>query len=151
MDGIFLLYVRLNTKFNTMITTLSTRLSSLAILLTLFLSASCQQAKSTANSGYEDINVEQFKEKMTAQDVVILDVRTPGETAAGMIDGAMEIDFRSDNFKTQITALDKDKTYLVYCKSGGRSSSACDMMQEMGFEKLYNLDGGYTRWSAENQ
>ena len=83
-------------------------------------------------------------------DVVILDVRTPGETAAGMIEGAVEIDFRGDNFKDQISALDKDKTYLVYCKSGGRSASACEIMQEMGFEKLYNLDGGYTRWSAEN-
>ncbi|MEL7222587.1 MAG: rhodanese-like domain-containing protein [Bacteroidota bacterium] len=133
-----------------MTTTLSSRLGSLAILLTLFLSASCQQAKNT-DASYEDINVEQFKTKMTATDVVILDVRTPGETTQGMIDGAVEIDFRSDDFQAQISALDKDKTYLVYCKSGGRSSNACEMMQEMGFEKLYNLDGGYTRWSAENQ
>jgi rhodanese-related sulfurtransferase len=117
----------------------------------LFLTASCQQAKDASNAGYTDIDVEQFKAKMTAADIVVLDVRTPEETAEGMIDGAIEIDFQNANFQEQIDQLDKDKTYLVYCRSGGRSADACEMMQEKGFESLYNLEGGYLRWSAENK
>jgi rhodanese-related sulfurtransferase len=131
--------------------TLFSRLSCLFLLLSLFLTASCQQAKDTSAAGYTDINVEQFKAEMNGSDVVILDVRTPEETAAGMIDGAIEIDYQGADFKDKVSQLDKDKTYLVYCRSGGRSASSCEIMQELGFEKLYNLEGGYTRWSAENQ
>lgn len=128
-----------------------TKFSCLFLLLVAFLTASCQPAATEGTTAYEDINVAEFKTQMTATDVVLLDVRTPGETAEGMIEGAMEIDFRGADFKEKISQLDKDKTYLVYCKSGGRSGKTCNMMQEMGFENIKNLDGGYTRWSAENK
>ena len=64
-----------------------------------------------------------------------------------MIEGAREIDFRGPDFREKMDQLDRDKTYLVYCRSGGRSASAGAVMEEMGFTRIYNLVGGYTAWS----
>ena len=94
-----------------------------------------------------DINVVEFKKRMDHQDVVILDVRTPGETANGKIGGAIEIDINDASFDEKIQALDKDKIYLVYCGSGKRSVTSCNKMAELGFKYLYNLEGGYGAWS----
>ena len=96
-----------------------------------------------------DVTPDEFRQLMKESDVVILDVRTPAETAGGTIDGAVEMDYRDPSFATRMAELDKDKTYLVYCASGGRSNSACEMMSEAGFGKLYNLAGGYTAWKGQ--
>jgi len=95
---------------------------------------------------YEDLSPEEFAEKIGQPNTVLLDVRTPGETARGVIEGALEIDYRSPDFATQLQELDPTKTYLVYCASGGRSGRACKMMDELGFGKAYNLEGGYSAW-----
>ena len=42
--------------------------------------------------------------------------------------------------------LDKKKSYFVYCRSGKRSYSACEIMKELGFTNLYNLESGYLDW-----
>lgn len=97
----------------------------------------------------QHIGVDKFREMMNAEDIVILDVRTPGETAQGTIPGAVELDIQRSDFGEQISKLDRSKTYLVYCQVGGRSSRACDMMAEAGFERLYNLQGGYSAWSEK--
>jgi len=88
----------------------------------------------------------EFKALMGGSDVVLLDVRTPAETAQGKIDGAMEINISSPDFASKIAELDKDKTYLVYCRSGARSARACSMMADAGFGKLYNLSTGFMNW-----
>lgn len=124
-------------------------------LMTAFVACQTQTSKADqvaeqAAAPYQDISVDAFKKQMTADGVVVLDVRTPGEIAAGKIEGAMEIDFRGDDFEAKIDALDKDKTYLIYCKSGGRSSNTCKSMAGKGFKHLYNLEGGYTAWSKSN-
>jgi rhodanese-related sulfurtransferase len=84
---------------------------------------------------------------MSGKDVVILDVRTPAETAKGKIAGAIEIDVRSADFKEKIKALDQEKTYLVYCQSGKRSAAACNVLSKEGFKEMYNLLGGYREYS----
>ena len=96
---------------------------------------------------YEDIDAIDFADRVGAPNTVVLDVRTPGETANGVIEGAIELDYRSSNFKDEVAKLDKDKTYLVYCASGGRSGKACSAMQGMGFREVYNLKGGYRAWT----
>ena len=98
---------------------------------------------------FATVSPDEFRDLMQDPDVVVLDVRTPGETAGGTIKGAVEMDFRDPAFRTKMAELDKDKTYLVYCASGGRSNSACEMMSEAGFGKLYNLAGGYTAWKGQ--
>lgn len=113
----------------------------------IFLSACTNSSEKAA---YQDLNVIEFKEKLSDPDVVVLDVRTPGEIAEGKIPNALEIDIQNSDFQQKINALDKDKTYLVYCRSGGRSARACSEMKDLGFGKLYNLEGGYTAFSANN-
>ena len=98
---------------------------------------------------FQNISVSTFKEKMDGEDVVILDVRTPQEISQGKIGDALEINVLESDFMNKVQELDPNKTYLVYCKVGGRSSRACDMMAKAGFKNLYNLDGGYTAWEAE--
>lgn len=105
---------------------------------------------SPSNSkGYTDLDVAAFKAKMVEPGIVLLDVRTPEETVEGMINGAIAIDYESDNFETEIATLDKSKTYLVYCQKGGRSSNACKTMAGKGFKNLYNLKGGYLAWASK--
>lgn len=98
---------------------------------------------------YADLDQAAFKAKIGGPNVLLLDVRTPGETANGKIEGAVELDFQGDNFAAELGKLDKDKTYLVYCAAGGRSGKACKMMQEQGFKETYNLLGGYNAWSKQ--
>ena len=102
------------------------------------------------NNCYENTDVKGFKTKIQDEkDIVILDVRTSGEAAQGEIKGSINIDVHSHDFKEKIAALDKDKTYLVYCRSGVRSVKALNIMCESGFSKLFNLQGGYMAWSAQ--
>lgn len=101
----------------------------------------------TATTAYQDLDVPTFKSKMGDDNIIILDVRTPEEIANGKIEGALEMDFRNNEFQKNFHSLDKDKTYLVYCRSGGRSAKACKMMQDEGFTKVNNLLGGWNAWS----
>ncbi len=79
----------------------------------------------------------------------IIDVRTAGEFADGHIENAGNIDFYSATFREELDNLDKNQTYLIYCRSGGRSGSALDIMAELGFSEVYNLSGGIIAWNAE--
>jgi rhodanese-related sulfurtransferase len=97
---------------------------------------------------YQNIDVTRFDELRKNKDYVVLDVRTPKEVAAGKVAEAVVIDYFGSSFESELGKLDKSKQWLVYCKVGGRSSKAAQQMIDMGFEKVYNLDGGYTSWSA---
>lgn len=112
-------------------------------------SASSETTAEAAPKGIQDVDVTAFKAKMQEENVVLLDVRTPAEVAAGKIEGALEINVLGDDFEQKIQNLEKDKTYLVYCKAGSRSARACKVMEKSGFTDLYNLKGGYTAWSAQ--
>jgi rhodanese-related sulfurtransferase len=81
---------------------------------------------------------------------VILDVRTEEEFESGYIKGAMNMDIRGGaDFLASIESLDKSKSYFVYCRSGARSGQACQLMSQMGFSALYNLDGGVLAWEGD--
>lgn len=77
---------------------------------------------------------------------VLIDVRTPEEFNTGHIPGAMNIDISSYEFKNRISQMDKSGSYYLYCRSGSRSYTAGKMMKNMGFEKVYNLEGGIIDW-----
>ena len=79
-----------------------------------------------------------------------MDVRTPDEIAGGFIKGTtLFADVNGTAFTTEIDKLDKSKTYIVYCRSGARSSTAADIMIKSGFTKVYNLTGGISNWQGE--
>ncbi len=80
--------------------------------------------------------------------LVVLDVRTPEEFAEGHLDGAVLVDFYDVDFAEQLGALDTDVAYLVYCRSGNRSSQAMQVMEQLGFSSAADVDGGIVAWSA---
>lgn len=82
-------------------------------------------------------------------DFVIIDVRTAEEFADGHIEDAGNIDFYSTTFREELDNLDKNKTYLIYCRSGSRSGSTADIMAELNFEEVYNILGGMIQWNSE--
>lgn len=98
---------------------------------------------------YEDISSKEFQEKMKEDNTVILDVRTSAEVNEGAIPGHVHIDINQPGFLTEAGKLNKDQTFLVYCRSGGRSGMACSLMAKNGFENLYNLRGGIMGWTGE--
>ncbi len=81
-------------------------------------------------------------------DLVILDVRTPGEFEAGHIKGAINIDFWGSLFEESVSLLNKKPIYLVYCTSGVRSGGAMKKMRKHGFTRVYNMTGGMFGWRA---
>lgn len=81
---------------------------------------------------------------------VILDVRTEGECAEGVIEGAINMNIlEGQGFIYKLEELDKNKSYFVYCRSGARSAQACGIMSEMGFNDTNNLIGGIMQWKGD--
>lgn len=100
----------------------------------------------TAASGFRSLSVDEAKKMIKDKAVMVLDVRTPMETASGTIANAKTINVASPSFTKEVNALDKAATYIVYCRSGRRSANACNIMAKEGFENIYNLTGGYSAW-----
>lgn len=98
---------------------------------------------------FTDMDVSAFQQKIKEGKVVVLDVRTAEEYADGHIEGAINFDVNKPSFISHITKMNEDVDYMVYCKSGGRSVKACQVMAKAGFNNLYNLEGGYTAWAAK--
>lgn len=93
-----------------------------------------------------NLDAPKFAEKIAEPDVVVLDVRTPEEFKSGHIPNAINIDIYSDYFRADISALDKSKSYAVYCRSGKRSVNASSEMDLTGFKSTFNLTGGIIEW-----
>lgn len=83
---------------------------------------------------------------MNNEEVVVLDVREPAETAGGKIAKAIQIPVGAVAKRVGELEKHKDKTLLVYCKSGARSGVACKELGKHGFEKVYSLNGGMLAW-----
>lgn len=76
----------------------------------------------------------------------LLDVRTPSETAQGIIPGATKINLHDADFEQRLQELDKSRPVFVYCRSGARSGNAMSLMHKAGFKEVYNLSGGILAW-----
>lgn len=120
--------------------------------LTLLGFASCD-AQSSAGEGAiaEHVSPDVFAKGIASGDVIVLDVRTPGEYQSGHIDGAQLMNIADRDFADQLGKLDKTKPVYVYCRSGARSSNAMRQMVSLGFTEVYNLQGGILSWSAKGQ
>tara|TARA_R110000868_G_scaffold410693_8_gene699929 strand:- start:13173 stop:13583 length:411 start_codon:yes stop_codon:yes gene_type:complete len=136
-------------------------MKNLFLLSAFLLFTSCNQKTETSKtefakpttSEYVNISASDFNTTFTSPDsnTVILDVRTVREYEAGAIPNSVQLDFMSPDFKDEVSKLDPDKTYVVYCQSGRRSSAASKIMtQELGFKDVKNLEGGYSVWSKNN-
>ena len=79
---------------------------------------------------------------------LILDVRTPDETAAGIVQGALLIPM--DEIEERRSELPTDgRPVLVYCAMGGRSAAVCDHLAKDGMQGLHNLAGGFGAWPGD--
>ncbi len=118
----------------------------------LLLVGCSQSTPGTAGQVIDDITPQAAFDLIQLQlgdaDFALLDLRTPVEVAGGYIEGAVNIDFYDDDFRDQLDALDRDKTYVIYCQSGGRSGMTHETMQELGFAEVYNVVGGINTWRA---
>ena len=99
---------------------------------------------------YKDLDSNTFEQEINNNpDAVVVDVRTAGELSEGMIPGAINIDLMGGHFADEVKALDPNKSYYLYCRSGARSASACGAMQQWGFKNLSNLSGGMMGWMGK--
>ena len=116
-----------------------------SLLMIALIVGACSQ-----NQSVKDLDAHAFKELISqSPNAVIVDVRTDGEVAQGVIENAIQIDFNQPNFELNLDKLDKNKPTFVYCASGGRSGSASKILVEKGFKQVYNLSGGINAWRAE--
>ncbi|HNB81196.1 MAG TPA: thioredoxin domain-containing protein [Chitinophagaceae bacterium] len=114
----------------------------------LILTTSCI-TNSAQNSHGGTIPVQEYQKLMQeAKNIQLIDVRTPGEFSEGHLTNAVNIDYNGPDFEKRISTLDKSKTTFIYCLSGGRSASAMDLMQQKGFQTVYNMKGGILQWRA---
>jgi rhodanese-related sulfurtransferase len=95
------------------------------------------------------IDSDSFERKLPEPGVQLIDVRTPGEYAAGYIGNATLLDISEyESFKTAIAELDKSKPVMVYCAAGGRSGQAAAYLSDQGFREVYDLKGGINSWRS---
>ena len=83
-------------------------------------------------------------------ELVILDVRTPAEYKEVRIANSKNIDFVADSFEAKLAKLDKNKAYLVHCRSGARSRQSLAIFKKLGFTEIYHLDGGILAWMGDD-
>jgi len=96
---------------------------------------------------FEVLDKNAFKAAIRQKKVQLVDVRTPREYKGGHIGKAINIDlFQGGSFRQAIEKLDKNQPVYLYCRSGSRSKKAAQKILDMGFEKVYDLKGGYMHW-----
>lgn len=80
---------------------------------------------------------------------ILLDIRTPAEFKAGHIAGAAMLNFYDQSFGRDFSQLDRNQTYLIYCRSGNRSGQLMKAIRGMGFKKIYHMERGLVDWVGQ--
>ena len=145
---------------------MTTKLLFLATIIVLFFVTifhyGCSGEEKTRNNSADQTPYEQIYDEVTPQEAyaliqknrknenfVILDVRTTKEFTDAHIENSINIDFYSPSFGDSLTTLDKNKTYMIYCRSGNRSGKTFNKMKSVEFTRLYNMLGGIVKWKEE--
>jgi len=97
----------------------------------------------------KNISEQEFSEMQESTKLIIIDVRTKVEFDMGHLENAKNIDIYSPTFEEEINKLDKDKIYVIYCRSGARGMSALNMFEKLRFIDVYNLENGLMDCSSE--
>jgi len=107
-------------------------------------------SKSQQDDAIIVLNLDKFKEAISAKNIQLVDVRTSDEYKSGHIKNAKNIDFFSSNFIDQFQLLNKEEPIYIYCRSGSRSKQSAKKLYAIGFKKIYDLEGGYLNYSSNN-
>ncbi len=128
------------------------RILYLVGIVALFTACSNGQTNSTtAQTTNPNLSATEFAAKIKATpDASIIDVRTPQEFSEGHLENAVNYNWNSNQFASQVANLDKTKPVFVYCLSGGRSASASNKLRSLGFTEVYEMNGGIMKWNAAN-
>jgi rhodanese-related sulfurtransferase len=118
--------------------------TSKPLKLTIFIT--CIVIQTLTHAQIQHVTIEVFKSGLENADVQLIDVRTLEEFNAGHLEGAIQIDFYSENFVSDILKLDKSKPIYVYCGTGSRSLKASNLFKENGFTVIVDMAGGYNHW-----
>lgn len=98
-----------------------------------------------------NINEEEWNELIAEdENAVIMDCRTHMEWRVGVIENSIMLNINDpQSFMDEVNALDKEKNYYIYCRSGVRSVQACRVMESIGVKTTYNLLGGISFWNGK--
>ncbi len=125
----------------------SMMLKPILAMVLMFALFACNEEASKS----EMLTAAKFEEKIKASESnQIIDVRTPSEYETGHLKSAVNINIMDDGFKDAISKLDKSVPIFVHCAAGsegGRSDKTTDLLEELGFEEIYELEGGITSWT----
>lgn len=126
------------------------RIPRLVSMLVLFsLTALVGACGSDADSGVRVVSLDTAYDMLfedMPENLVVLDVRTPDEFRANRLPNAILIDIYEPDFQARIAELDRDVPYLLYCRTGNRSQQAREIMEDLGFSDVSDIDGGMVAW-----
>lgn len=109
----------------------------------------CGKVDTPEGVTYEVLSPDDFESKLKqANDIQLVDARTPPEVAKGQLTGALNYDYKADEINKAIDELDKTKPVFIYCGSGIRSRKSADIMIKAGFKEIYDMEGGMKAWLA---
>lgn len=98
------------------------------------------------------INDFDIKLKEKAGLAQLVDVRTAEEYLRGHLKRASNLNFNDDNFEDLVKAkLDKTRPVFIYCFSGRRSSDAAVFLRDLGFNEVYDMAGGFAKWTSSSK
>lgn len=126
-------------------------MKKISILITIFFCAIMFNCKAQNDDIVTKVTPEELEVLLTEQkEMKLIDVRTPEEFGAGHISRAENINFFSENFSKSLAELDKEEPLIIYCKSGRRSGKSIAIFKELGFTKIYELEGGVLNWKSKD-
>jgi rhodanese-related sulfurtransferase len=125
-------------------------MKKILFISTLTLGFVLQSCNDSAAGQIEMVTPLQVYEAVHSEEnMQLVDVRTEEEYQVSHLQNAQNICVTSDDFKEKVASLDKKKPVYVYCRSGKRSSRAAKILIDMGFTKVYDLQGGHQSWAKE--
>ncbi|MBR65229.1 MAG: hypothetical protein CMC58_00730 [Flavobacteriaceae bacterium] len=97
-----------------------------------------------------DIDYKKMSKILDMDSTVLIDVRTVDEFNSFRIKNSINIDYYSKGFLDSISSFKDKKNIILYCRSGRRSYYAAKLLQQKGFNNIYNLEGGILEVKKKN-
>jgi rhodanese-related sulfurtransferase len=120
------------------------------LFVAMCVSTSCMDTNFD-NTEVKLITADEMQLILDLEDVQLVDLRTPAEFDEIHIVNAQNINFSSPTFEADISKLDKAKPVILYCKGGTRSAKCAQKLKSAGFEKIYDLEGGISKWKHSDK
>jgi phage shock protein E len=111
--------------------------------------ASEPAAERSSSPGVRVVPAADAAELLDQPGTFVLDIRTPPEVAQARLPGAVAIDYYAPDFAQRLGELDRNATYVLYCRSGNRTSGARSLMNQLGFTDVADVQGGIVAWANE--